>query len=250
MMATPGGMIPPNQLQQQMDQNKNSPIGTPGNINANIQKSDKTTANAPKRRRKTKEPKQAPPAKQQPVKQQTPSNIPPQQMPLQQQQQQQQLPIQNIPMPVQIPVPPPQQQQQLPQEPQLPPPPREPTAEELRKLIPPPEVIKDLNYWSNSIRNNTKRSQKKSVPISTDILTYEQIISKDINYFKLLDKESNSDSKFDFELNNRLMNDVKYYSVLRDSRLKMIQLNEVGKPVESIWGEGYQGYELMNNILI
>ncbi|GMF97505.1 unnamed protein product [[Candida] boidinii] len=22
----------------------------------------------------------------------------------------------------------------------------------------------------------------------------------------------------------------------------MIQLNEVGKPVESIWGEGYQGY--------
>ncbi|GMF83094.1 unnamed protein product [[Candida] boidinii] len=160
MMATPGGMIPPNQLQQ-LDQNKNSPIGIPGNINVNIQKSTNTAtaANAaPKRRRKTKEPKQAP-VKQQPVKQQTPSNMPPQHQ--LQQQQQQQLPPQNIPMPVQMSV---VAQQQLPPEPQLPPaPPREPTAEELRKLIPPPEVIKDLNYWSNSIRNNTKRSQKKSI---------------------------------------------------------------------------------------
>lgn len=84
------------------------------------------------------------------------------------------------------------------------------------------------DYWSEKFRQEGK-------VVDSDLLLYEQIIRRDADF----DKFSSSANR---DILQKLYKDLDFYSQLKVSRSKAIQLAMTGRPTESCWGEGYSGY--------
>lgn len=87
----------------------------------------------------------------------------------------------------------------------------------------------------------SKELESKGEKVPSWTLIYEDMIKRDYNFD--LNEQEERVRPFDADNAERMVRDLKFYQMIRDSRLKAISMDpEMNKVTDRFWGEAYSGY--------